>query len=99
MFMPGASFFEAVELNPEDHTATRIDGTRMANVWLSATGICQRGRWSVEWVRSGFVSHGSGIGSRVAFPARFCPSVGVSAVLEGAGANASRVFGRNCAGQ
>jgi putative transposase len=60
----------------------RIDGTRMGGGWWCAMGTCRSGRWSVEWVRSGSVSHGSGIGTRVVFQAQFCPSkcVGLTSV-------------------
>jgi hypothetical protein len=46
--------------------------------WWYAIDICQSGRWSVELVRSGFVSHGSDIVTRGAFPVRFCPSTCVA---------------------
>src|SRR5258708_35614105 len=48
---------------------------RMDSGWSYAMDICRSGRWSVEWVRFGFVSHGAGIATRVAFPVRFCPSI------------------------
>src|SRR6516165_67894 len=52
--------------------STRTDGMKMDGGWWSAMDICRSGRWSVEWVRSGFVSHECGIATRVAFPVRFC---------------------------
>jgi hypothetical protein len=41
--------------------------------WWYAMDVYRSGRWSVEWVRSQFVSHGCGIGTRDAFPVRFYP--------------------------
>src|SRR4030081_1082104 len=38
--------------------STRIDGMRMDSDWWYAMDICRNARCSVEWVRSGFVSHG-----------------------------------------
>ena len=37
--------------------------------------ICRNGKWSAESLRSKFVSHGSGIATRVDFLVRFCPSI------------------------
>jgi hypothetical protein len=54
---------------------TRIRRGKNGQRVVVAMDICRSGRWSVEWVRSGFASHGSGIGTRVAFPVRFCPSI------------------------
>jgi hypothetical protein len=46
---------------------------RMDSGWWYAMDVYRSGRWSVEWVRSQFVSHGCGIGTRDAFPVRFYP--------------------------
>ena len=48
---------------------------RTGSGWSYAMAICRSGRWSVEWDRSRFVSHGSAIGTRGALPMRFCPSI------------------------
>ena len=48
---------------------------RMDSGWWSAMDTCRSEKWSVELVRSGFVSHGSGIATRGAFPVRFCLSI------------------------
>ena len=65
----------AIENEVIDYIQFHKHRMRMDSGWWYAMDICRSGRWSVEWGRSRFVSHGSAIGTRVAFPVRFCPSI------------------------